>query len=108
MARPRSAASPCVRLLARAKARPCKPSCGHTTCAFVAPSPCATIPSISGKIERLTRVGGYVKVYVSLPSGESVVVLMSKGDLDALHVEPGDPVAVDVVDAKVFVQSYSI
>jgi len=61
-----------------------------------------------GKIERLTRVGGYVKVYVSLPSGESVVVLMSKGDLEALKVEPGDPVAVDVVDAKVFVQSYSI
>jgi sulfate transport system ATP-binding protein len=61
-----------------------------------------------GKIERLTRVGGYVKVYVSLPTGESVVVMMSKGDLEALHVEPGDPVAVDVVDAKVFVQSYSI
>ncbi len=61
-----------------------------------------------GKIERLTRVGGYVKVYVSLPSGESIVVLMSKTDLDALGVEPGDPVAVDVVDAKVFVQSYSI
>jgi sulfate transport system ATP-binding protein len=61
-----------------------------------------------GKIERLTRVGGYVKVYVSLPTGESVVVLMSKTDLDKLGVEPGDPVAVDVVDAKVFVQSYSI
>jgi sulfate transport system ATP-binding protein len=61
-----------------------------------------------GKIERLTRVGGYVKVYVSLPTGESVVVLMAKGDLEALHVEPGDPVAVDVVDPKVFVQSYSI
>jgi len=65
-------------------------------------------PQELGKIERLTRVGGYVKVYVSLPTGESVVVLMSKGDLDALRVEPGDPVAVDVVDAKVFVQSYSI
>ena len=61
-----------------------------------------------GRIERLTRVGGYVKVYVSLPSGESVVVLMSKSDLEALSVEPGDAVAVDVVDAKVFVQSYSI
>lgn len=61
-----------------------------------------------GRIERLTRVGGYVKVYVSLPSGESVVVLMSKADLEALNVEPGDAVAVDVVDAKVFVQSYSI
>ena len=53
-----------------------------------------------GRIERLTRVGGYVKVYVSLPSGDSVTVLMSKVDLDALAVEPGDPVAVDVVDAK--------
>ena len=61
-----------------------------------------------GKIERLTRVGGYVKVYVSLPSGESIVVLMAKAEVDQLSVEPGDPVAVDVVDAKVFVQSYSI
>ncbi len=65
-------------------------------------------PAELGKIERLTRVGGYVKVYVSLPSGESIVVLTSKTDLDALGVEPGDPVAVEVVDAKVFVQSYSI
>jgi sulfate/thiosulfate transport system ATP-binding protein len=72
------------------------------------PVPVRDNPIDLGKIERLTRVGGYVKVYVSLPSGESVVVLMSKGDLEALHVEPGDPVAVDVVDAKVFVQSYSI
>ncbi len=61
-----------------------------------------------GKIERLTRVGGYVKVYVSLPTGESVTVLMSKVEVDKLQVEPGDAVAVDVVDAKVFVQSYSI
>jgi sulfate transport system ATP-binding protein len=72
------------------------------------PIPARDNPVDLGKIERLTRVGGYVKVYVSLPSGESVVVLMSKGELEALHVEPGDPVAVDVVDAKVFVQSYSI
>ena len=63
---------------------------------------------LRGKVERLTRVGGYVKVYVSLHSGESVVVLMSKTDLDELAVEPGAAVAVDVVDARVFVQSYSI
>jgi len=61
-----------------------------------------------GRVERLTRVGGYVKVYVSLPTGDSVTVLMSKVELDQLKVEPGDAVAVDVVDAKVFVQSYSI
>jgi len=61
-----------------------------------------------GRIERITRVGGYVKVYVSQPAGESVVVLMAKGDLEALQVEPGDSVALDVVDAKLFVQSYSI
>ena len=61
-----------------------------------------------GRVERLTRVGGYVKVYVSLPTGESITVQMSKADLDILAVEPGDPVALDVVDAKVFAQSYSI
>ena len=61
-----------------------------------------------GRIERLTRVGGFVKVYVSLPTGESITVQMSKADLDVLAVEPGDPVALDVVDAKVFAQRYSI
>jgi len=82
--------------------------------AFVRPhnirvrKPTGQNPVDLGKIERLTRVGGYVKVYVSLPTGESITVQMSKTDLDELAVEPGDPVAVDVVDAKVFVQSYSI
>ncbi len=61
-----------------------------------------------GKIERLTRVGGFVKVYVSLPTGESITVQMPKSELDALSIEPGDPVALDVVDAKVFAQRYSI
>jgi sulfate/thiosulfate transport system ATP-binding protein len=62
-----------------------------------------------GRVERLTRVGGFVKVYVSLPTGESVTVQMSKSDLDVLAVEPGDAVALDVVDAQVFAQQrYSI
>jgi sulfate transport system ATP-binding protein len=61
-----------------------------------------------GRVERLTRVGGFVKVYVSLPTGESITVQMSKSDLDTLAVEPGDAVALDVVDAKVFAQRYSI
>jgi sulfate/thiosulfate transport system ATP-binding protein len=61
-----------------------------------------------GRVERLTRVGGFVKVYVSLPTGESITVQMSKSDLDVLAVEPGDPVALDVVDAQVFAQRYSI
>jgi sulfate transport system ATP-binding protein len=61
-----------------------------------------------GRVERLTRVGGFVKVYVSLPTGESITVQMSKADLDVLAVEPGDAVALDVVDAKVFAQRYSI
>ncbi|HEX3773245.1 MAG TPA: sulfate/molybdate ABC transporter ATP-binding protein [Polyangiaceae bacterium] len=61
-----------------------------------------------GKIERLTRVGGFVKVYVSLPTGESITVQMPKSELDTLAVEPGDVVALDVLDAKVFAQRYSI
>jgi sulfate transport system ATP-binding protein len=61
-----------------------------------------------GRIERLTRVGGFVKVYVSLPTGESITVQMPKSELDVLAIEPGDSVALDVVDAKVFAQRYSI
>ena len=68
----------------------------------------ASDPLQAGRVERLTRVGGYVKVYVSLPTGESITVQMSKTDLDDLDVEPGDGVAVDLVDPRVFLQRYSI
>jgi sulfate/thiosulfate transport system ATP-binding protein len=64
--------------------------------------------SNAARVERVTRVGAFVKVYVSLVTGESITVQISKAELDELAIEPGDAVAVDLVEAKLFVQSYSI
>ncbi|HEX2878645.1 MAG TPA: sulfate/molybdate ABC transporter ATP-binding protein [Polyangiaceae bacterium] len=60
------------------------------------------------KVERLTRVGAQVKVALELPSGESMTVQMPKTEVDALGLEAGDRVMVDLKDAKVFVEDYSI
>ncbi|MSP62832.1 MAG: ABC transporter ATP-binding protein [Myxococcales bacterium] len=61
-----------------------------------------------GKIEKLVRVGGFVKVELRLPSGEAMTVQMAKTELDALGVAEGDRVLVDLLAAKVFVEDYSI
>jgi sulfate transport system ATP-binding protein len=60
------------------------------------------------RIERLTRVGAQVKLALELPSGEAMTVHMPKGEVDSLGLEAGDRVMVDLKDAKVFVEDYSI
>jgi len=60
------------------------------------------------RIERLTRVGAQVKLALELPSGDSMTVHMPKAEVDALGLEAGDRVMVDLKDAKVFVEDYSI
>jgi sulfate/thiosulfate transport system ATP-binding protein len=60
------------------------------------------------KLERLTRVGGHVKLALRLPSGEVMTVQMIKSELDALGVVAGDRVLVDLCAAKVFLEDYSI
>jgi sulfate transport system ATP-binding protein len=65
-------------------------------------------PESLGRLERLIRVGGYVKLLVMLANGETVTAQMPKAEFDALEVETGAQVAITVVDAKLFVQNYSI
>jgi sulfate transport system ATP-binding protein len=60
------------------------------------------------RVERLTRIGAQVKVALSLSDGESMTVQMSKAEIDALGIECGDRVLVDLRDAKVFVEDYAI
>jgi sulfate transport system ATP-binding protein len=59
-------------------------------------------------VERLKRVGGFVKVTLVLPSGERLTVETPKPDLDALGIVEGDRVLVDTLEAKVFVGDYAI
>ena len=60
------------------------------------------------RIERMTRIGGNVKLAVRLGTGESVTVQMAKMEIDGLGVEQGDRVMVDLKEAKVFVEDYTI
>jgi sulfate/thiosulfate transport system ATP-binding protein len=59
-------------------------------------------------VDRLARIGGNVKLTVSLPSGDAMSVQVSKLELDQLGIQLGDRVMVDVTSAKVFVDDYAI
>ncbi|MBI4509463.1 MAG: sulfate/molybdate ABC transporter ATP-binding protein [Deltaproteobacteria bacterium] len=60
------------------------------------------------KIERLTRIGGQIKLALRLPDGEPMTVQVPKPVFDELGVAEGDRVMVDLREAKVFVEDYSI
>jgi translation initiation factor IF-1 len=62
----------------------------------------------AGTVDRLARIGGNVKLTVSLPSGDAMSVQVSKVELDQLGIQLGDRVMVDVTSAKVFVDDYAI
>jgi sulfate/thiosulfate transport system ATP-binding protein len=64
-------------------------------------------PSAS-RVERFKSVGGYVKVLLTLPTGESVSVEVPRAEFDDLGVVEGDRVHADVRLAKVFLGDYSI
>jgi sulfate transport system ATP-binding protein len=61
-----------------------------------------------GTVDRLARIGGNVKLTVTLPSGDAMSVQVSKLELDRIGIQLGDRVLVDVSSAKVFVDDYRI
>jgi sulfate transport system ATP-binding protein len=60
------------------------------------------------RVERLVRIGAQVKLALELAGGESMTVQMSKAEIDAIGIEAGDRVMVDLREAKVFVEDYAI
>lgn len=58
-------------------------------------------PSRVGHVERLVRIGGYVKVSVVLPDGDRINVQMSRHELDERGIESGDRVMLDLRGARV-------
>jgi sulfate transport system ATP-binding protein len=63
---------------------------------------------VVARIDRLTRVGGQVKLALRLASGDAMNVQLTRAELEALGVEQGDRVFVDLKEAKVFVEDYAI
>jgi len=60
------------------------------------------------RVERLARIGAQVKVTLRLPDGAPMIVELPKSEVDALGIAEGDRVLVDLADAKIFVEDYSI
>jgi len=66
-------------------------------------------PSVaSARVARLVRIGWQVKVHLVLADGQPLVVQMTKDEVEAMRIQEGDRVFVNVKEAKVFVQDYSI
>ncbi len=67
------------------------------------------VPEVSvARVERLTWLGGYVKVALKLSDGAPMTVEMSKAEVEALAIREGDLVMANLREAKVFVEDYSI
>jgi len=60
------------------------------------------------RIERMTRVGGQMKLTVRLITGEQMTVKKLKTQVDELGLQQGDRVMVDVKEASLFVRDYAI
>ncbi|WNG40393.1 ABC transporter ATP-binding protein [Archangium violaceum] len=88
---------------------------GEAVHAFVRPHDIKIIRPANGAsgpstvlVERFKSVGGYVKVLLKLPSGETVTVEVPRAEFENLGVVEGDHVHADVRMAKVFLGDFAI
>jgi sulfate transport system ATP-binding protein len=69
----------------------------------------ASTPDVAlARVERLTWLGGHVKIALKLSDGAPMTVQMAKAEIDALAIREGDLVMANLREAKVFVEDYSI
>ncbi len=66
-------------------------------------------PDVSvARVERLARLGGYVKLSLRLADGGAMTVEMPRNEVETLGIAEGDLVMANLREAKVFVEDYSI
>jgi sulfate/thiosulfate transport system ATP-binding protein len=61
-----------------------------------------------GRVRRIARLGSYVKLDLGIPSGEVVAVHLPRRQFDDMGLAVGDPVLVDLDNARVFVEDFAI
>jgi sulfate transport system ATP-binding protein len=61
-----------------------------------------------GRVRRIARLGSYVKLDLGLPSGELVAVHVPRREFEDMALAVGDPVLVDLENARVFVEDFAI
>jgi sulfate transport system ATP-binding protein len=74
----------------------------------IAKPPHGTTGPTMSRVERLKPVGGYVKVLLKLPTGETITVEVPRAEFEDLGVVEGDSVHANVRMAKVFLGDFSI
>jgi sulfate transport system ATP-binding protein len=66
-------------------------------------------PEVSvARVERLARLGGYVKISLKLSDGALMMVEMPRAEVEILGIGEGDLVMADLRAAKIFIEDYSI
>jgi sulfate transport system ATP-binding protein len=60
------------------------------------------------RVEKITIIAGQAKLQVVLPDGSPMTVHMRRAEVESLGIAEGDRVMVDLRQAKVFVEDYSI
>jgi sulfate/thiosulfate transport system ATP-binding protein len=61
-----------------------------------------------GRVRRIARLGAYIKLDVGIPSGEIVAVHMARAQFEQMRLAVGDPVLVDLDNARVFAEDFAI
>ena len=62
-------------------------------------------PGLSvARVERVKRIGGYVRISLELPGGEALTVESPRSEIDELGVAVGEPVLVDLRAARPFAE----
>ena len=61
-----------------------------------------------GRIRRIARLGSYVKLDVAIPTDEVVAVHMPRAQFEQMMLVVGDPVLVDLDNARVFAEDFAI
>jgi sulfate/thiosulfate transport system ATP-binding protein len=61
-----------------------------------------------GRVRRIARLGSYVKLDLGIPSGEVVAVHVPRREFEEMGLAVGDPVLVDLDNARIFVEDFAI
>jgi sulfate transport system ATP-binding protein len=72
--------------------------------AKVAPGSAVSVATVA----RLANLGSSVKLSLSLPTGETMVVELPRAEVTAMALNVGDHVKVDLEEAKLFLDDYAI
>lgn len=75
---------------------------------LVKPDPEPSTHRALGRVRRMISLGAYVKLELTLPSGESMTVHMARREVEAMGLKIGDPVLVDLDAARVFAEDFAI